>query len=144
VAGDDLDPTGDKQHPSHRLTSRGNQLRAPIEHQGSQRVRHDAHRRQPTLDFLGTTLLEVKSGRLDEGRYLDELIQQVLTYALLAHHDGRTVTHVAVYAARYQRLLRYRVQDLIVRLADTPVDLTAAGRELAALIPRGRHCRSAA
>jgi hypothetical protein len=96
-------------------------------------------------DFLlGTTLLELKSGRLDEDRYLDELIQQILTYVLLAHHDGRTTTHVAVYAARYQRLLRYRVQDLLVRLADTPVDLTAAGGELAALIRHGRHCRSAA
>ena len=93
-------------------------------------------------DFLlGATLLEVKSGRLDEGTYVGDLIHQILTYALLAHHDGHPVTHIAVYAARYQRLLRYRIQKLANRLADAPVDLTATGSELAALIrqwPRRR------
>ncbi|MFF5177786.1 hypothetical protein ACFY2Q_07145 [Micromonospora sp. NPDC000316] len=94
-------------------------------------------------DFLlGTTVLEVKSGRLDENHYLDELIRQILTYALLAHHDGHHVTHVAVYATRYQRLLRYRLGELINQLAGNPIDLTATGAELAALVrsqPRRRR-----
>ncbi|MCZ7420573.1 hypothetical protein O7605_13715 [Verrucosispora sp. WMMA2121] len=93
-------------------------------------------------DFLlGTTVLEVKSGRLDDDRYLDELIRQIVTYALLAHHDGLRVTHVAVYAARYQRLLRYRIGELTNQLAGTPIDLAATGAHLAALIrdrPRRR------
>ncbi|MGW3614533.1 hypothetical protein ACWD6N_32645 [Micromonospora sp. NPDC005163] len=99
----------------------------------------DGHRH---ADFiLGTTVLEVKSGRLDEDRYLNELIRQIMTYALLAHHDGHRVTHVAVYAARYQRLLRYPVDELTNQLAGTPIDMTATGAHLAALIrdrPRRR------
>ncbi|WP_433537328.1 hypothetical protein ACQPZK_05975 [Micromonospora sp. CA-249363] len=93
-------------------------------------------------DFLlGTTVLEVKSGRLDEDRYLDELIRRILTYALLAHHDDHLVTHIAVYAVRYQRLLRYRIDELANQLAGTPIDLTATGAALAAAIrarPRRR------
>ncbi|MEH1031873.1 hypothetical protein [Micromonospora profundi] len=92
----------------------------------------DGHRHADFL--LGTTLLEVKSGRLDEDTYLDELICQILTYALLARHDGHHVTHVAVYAIRYQRLLRYRIDELTKQLADAPIDLTATGAKLAALI----------
>ncbi|MBQ1057670.1 hypothetical protein KBX35_23055 [Micromonospora sp. C32] len=96
-------------------------------------------------DFLlGTTVLELKSGRLDEDRYLDELIRQILTYALLAHHDGHPVTHVAVYATRYQRLLRYRLDELTNQLAGSPIDLTATGAELAALIRSQPRRRSAA
>ncbi|WP_121684615.1 hypothetical protein [Micromonospora sp. BL1] len=96
-------------------------------------------------DFLlGTTVLELKSGRLDEDRYLDELIRQILTYALLAHHDGHHVTHVAVYATRYQRLLRYRLDELTNQLAGNPIDLTAAGAELTALIRNQPRRRSAA
>lgn len=93
-------------------------------------------------DFLlGTTILEVKSGRLDEDRYLDELIRQILTYALLAVHNGHRVTHIAVYAVRYQRLLRYRIDELAHQLAGTPIDLAATGAALAAAItdrPRRR------
>ncbi|MFG3685446.1 hypothetical protein [Micromonospora sp. NPDC047740] len=99
----------------------------------------DGHRQADFL--LGTTVLEVKSGRLDEGHYLDELIRQILTYALLALHDGHHVTHLAVYATRYQRLLRYPIDKLANQLAGTPIDLTATGAELAALIrdqPRRR------
>ncbi|MEV6368146.1 hypothetical protein AB0L86_14775 [Micromonospora musae] len=95
-------------------------------------------------DFLlGTTVLEVKSGRLDEDHYLDELIRQILTYALLAHHDGHHVTHVAVYATRYQRLLRYRLDELTNQLTGNPIDLIATGAELAALI-RNQPCRRSA
>jgi hypothetical protein len=102
----------------------------------------DGHRHADFL--LGTTVLEVKSGRLDEDRYLDDLIRQIMTYALLAHHDGHRVTHVAVYAARYQRLLRYRIDELANQLAGTPVDLTATGAHLATLIRDRPHRRPAA
>ncbi|GLZ57789.1 hypothetical protein [Micromonospora sp. NBRC 107095] len=99
----------------------------------------DARRHADYL--LGTTVLEVKTGRLDEDRYLDELIQQILTYALLAHHDGHRVTHIAVYAVRYQRLLRYHIDELANQLAGTPIDLAGIGAELADAIetrPRRR------
>ena len=99
------------------------------------------HRRADFL--LGTTLLEVKSGRLDRDRYLDNLIRQLLTYALLAHHDGHPVTHVAAYAARYQRLLRYPIQELTNRLAGAPLDLTAAASHIACLIRDQRPRRDA-
>ncbi|MFG1917057.1 hypothetical protein [Micromonospora sp. NPDC048898] len=96
-------------------------------------------------DFLlGTTVLEVKSGRLDEDRYLDELIRQILTYALLADHDGHRVTQVAVYAVRYQRLLRYRIDELAHQLAGAPIDLAATGAALAAAVRDRPHRRPAA
>jgi hypothetical protein len=102
----------------------------------------DGHR---CADFLlGTTLLEVKSGRLDQDHYLDDLIKQVLTYALLAHHDGHHLTHVAVYVARYQRLLRYPIPGLTNRLAGAPLNLTTTAAELADLIRDGHPRREAA
>ncbi|WP_341719376.1 hypothetical protein QQG74_06420 [Micromonospora sp. FIMYZ51] len=102
----------------------------------------DGHRHADFL--LGTTVLELKSGRLDDDRYLDELIGQIMTYSLLAHHDGHRVTHVAVYAARYQRLLRYRIDELANRLAGTPIDLTSSGAHLATLIRDWPYRRSVA
>jgi hypothetical protein len=84
-------------------------------------------------------VLELKSGRLDQDAYLDPLVKQMITYPLLAHHDGRPVTHVAFYAVRYQRLLRYRVQPFLDRLAGSPVDLTATGAGLADVVRASRH-----
>lgn len=94
--------------------------------------------------LLGTTVVEIKSGRLDDDRRLAALIRQILTYALLAPLDGHPVTHAAVYAVRYQRLLRYPVQELADRLAGAPVDLTAAGADLARVIRTARQQPSAA
>jgi hypothetical protein len=89
------------------------------------------------MDFvLGSTVLEVKSGRLDQPSYLDHLIKQMITYALLAHREGYPITYVGFYAVRYQRLLRYRVQQLLDRLAGEQVDLTATASELAEAILR--------
>ncbi|MEV0713344.1 hypothetical protein [Asanoa sp. NPDC050611] len=86
-------------------------------------------------DFLlGTTLLEVKSGRLDQDHYLDSLINQLLVYVVLAHSDGHSITHMAVYAARYQRLLRFPVLETLNRLAGSPVDLDEAGIRLSAVV----------
>jgi hypothetical protein len=81
--------------------------------------------------LLGATLLEVKAGRLDRPSYLNELIEQLLRYTLLALHDGRPVSHVAVYATRHRRLLRYRVADLLYELHGGPFDVAAAGTQLA-------------
>ena len=94
--------------------------------------------------LLGSTVLEVKSGRLDLNAYLDQLIKQMLTYALLAHHDGHPVTHVAVYGIRYQRLLRYPIQLLLNWLAGTPIDISVAGADLAAVIHASQYRRRAA
>jgi hypothetical protein len=86
-------------------------------------------------DFLlGTTVLEVKSGRLDIADYRTQLIDQMIIYSLLAHHDGYPVTHVAAYAIRYQRLLRLPIEPLLNRLAGHPIDMDKTSKELAALI----------
>ena len=59
-------------------------------------------------------IVEVKSGRLND---LTELIDQMIRYPLLAHHDGHPMTHVAAYAIHYQRLLRFPTEPLLNRLA---------------------------
>lgn len=88
-------------------------------------------------DFLlGTTLLELKTGLLDHDRYVDDLIKQLLGYTLLAIHDGHTVDHVAVYATRYRRLLRYPVAEYLSRLHDAPIDPAAAGKAFAEQVLR--------
>jgi hypothetical protein len=83
-------------------------------------------------DFLlGATLLEVKAGRLDRSGYVNALIDQLLRYTLLALHDDRKVSHVAVYATRHRRLLRYPVTDFLYQLHGGPFDLSMAGTHLA-------------
>jgi len=84
--------------------------------------------------FVGTTILEVKSGRLDQGLYLTQLINQMISYALLARFDGHPVTHVAAYAIRYQRLLRFRIEPFLARLADRRLDLDKASAEFASIL----------
>ena len=106
----------------------------------------DGHRR---MDFvLGSTVLELKSGRLDQESYLDHLIKQMITYALLAHREGYPITYVGFYAVRYQRLMRYPVQQLLDRLAGEHVNLIATAAELAVVIlrqtPYGTGWRGAA
>jgi hypothetical protein len=86
-------------------------------------------------DFLlGPTVLEVKSGRLDQDERLDELIRQLLQSVLLARSDGHPVTHLAVYAVRYERLLRYPIQETLNWLAGRHVDLARAGEELRVML----------
>jgi hypothetical protein len=125
------------------------------------RLRNDLDARRPDIDDVTRLLLQRCPDFLDDrpdetfharpwfrtvwySYYLDELIEQVLTYALLAHHDRHRVTHVAVYAARYQRLLRYPIQELANRLAGEPLDLTAAASDLVRLIRDRRRRRGAA
>ena len=100
---------------------------------------------QRHADFLvGRTLLEVKSGRLDRETYILQLINQLIGYGLLAHFDGHTVTHVAVYAVRYQRLLRFRIEPLLTRLAGRRLGLDAASAGFAeAVDSRGRGTAAA-
>jgi hypothetical protein len=97
-------------------------------------------------DFLfGATILELKTGRLNHPDQVNDLIDQLITYTLLARHDGRPVTHAAVYATRYQRILRYPAQQLLEGLHGAPLDLAAAARDLANAIrtdqraPLGSH-----
>ena len=83
-------------------------------------------------DFLlGTTLVEVKAGRLDLASYLDALIDQLLRYTLLALHDGHAVSHVAVYATRHRRLLRYPATEFLYELHGGLLDLPGAATTLA-------------
>jgi hypothetical protein len=95
---------------------------------------------QRHADFLvGRTVLEVKSGRLDRDPYVLQLINQMIGYALLAHFDGHTVTHVAVYAIRHQRLLRFRIEPLLTRLAGRRLDMDRASAGFAEAVGgRGR------
>ena len=81
--------------------------------------------------LLGTTLVEVKAGRLDQASYLDSLIDQLLRYALLALHDGHTVSHVAVYATRHRHLLRYPAAEFLHELHGGPFNLATAATALA-------------
>lgn len=101
---------------------------------------------QRHADFLvGRTVLEVKSGRLDPDAYILQLINQLIGYALLAHFDGHAVTHVAVYAIRYQRLLRFRIEPLLTRLAGRRLDLDPASAGFAEAVDgRGRGTGTAA
>jgi hypothetical protein len=93
--------------------------------------------------LVGTTVLEIKSGRLDKDRYVTQLINQMITYALLAQYDGHPVTHVAVYAIRYQRLLRFRIGPFLDRLAGRRIDMDGASADLADTV-RASRCRNAA
>ncbi|GID29007.1 hypothetical protein [Paractinoplanes brasiliensis] len=89
--------------------------------------------------LIGTTVLEVKSGRLDDDRYLAQLIDQMISYTLLAHYDGHPATHVAAYAMRYQRLLRFEGESFLNRLAGRRINIDTASAEFAALISGGRR-----
>lgn len=100
---------------------------------------------QRHADFLvGRTVLEVKSGRLDQETYLLHLINQLIGYGLLAHFDGHAVNYVAVYAVRYQRLLRFRIEPLLKRLAGRRLSLDTASADFAAAVGNRRHGTTAA
>ncbi|MFY1661239.1 hypothetical protein [Micromonospora sp. WMMD1274] len=87
------------------------------------------------VDFLaGTTTVELKTGHLDDARAFDALIDQVLTYALLAPVCGHPVTAAAIYLARYHVLAHYTLDSLLRRLAGQPINTLQAGRHLTALI----------
>ena len=91
-------------------------------------------------DFLiGTTVLEVKSGRLDRESFRAHLVDQMISYSLLAHHDGYPVTHVAVYAIRSRRLLRFPIRPLLNRLAGRPLAMGEVSAELAKLTQDSRR-----
>lgn len=49
------------------------------------------------------------------------LIDQLLSYALLALRDGHPVTHIAAYLARYELLVHYPVQEVLDELASAPL-----------------------
>ena len=93
---------------------------------------------------VGGTVLEVKSGRLDRDAYILQLINQLIGYALLAHVDGHAVTHVAVYAVRYQRLLRFRIEPLLTRLAGHRLDMDPASGGFAEAVDGRRYGTTAA
>ncbi|MFE9658050.1 hypothetical protein [Micromonospora sp. NPDC006431] len=86
-------------------------------------------------DFLaGTTIIELKTGHLDDTNHLHALIDQVLTYALLAPASGHPVTAIVMYLARYHVMARYPLDLFLSRLAGKPIDTAEAGCHLAALI----------
>jgi hypothetical protein len=67
----------------------------------------------------------------------------MIGYTLLAHNDGHPLTHVAAYAIRYQRLLRFRIEPLLNRLAGRRLNMDRASAEFATLVQRGRTERAA-
>ncbi|MEU9507119.1 hypothetical protein AB0D32_12650 [Micromonospora sp. NPDC048170] len=89
--------------------------------------------------LAGATIVELKTGHLIETHQFEGLIDQVLTYALLAAVSGYQVAAVAVYLARYHVLARYPIDALTAELAGGPVDTTEAGNHLAALIRAEHH-----
>jgi hypothetical protein len=78
----------------------------------------------------GISLAYASSFKLDQRAYLGRLIKQMITYA---HHDGYTISHVAVYAVRYQRL-RCLVRPPLNGLAGEQIDLATTAAELAEVI----------
>jgi hypothetical protein len=92
-------------------------------------------------DFLaGTTIVELKTGHLDAS-HLDALVDQVLTYALLAPVSGHPVTAVVMYLARYHVLAHYPLDTFLARLAGQPVDTAEAGRRFATLVRAEQQAR---
>jgi hypothetical protein len=89
----------------------------------------DGRRRADLI--TGSTLVELKTGRLDDPGYVNSLIDQLLTYSLLAMHDGYRITHVALYAARYELLVRYPLHDFLDGLAGTQLNGAAVAAQLA-------------
>ncbi|MFI7069793.1 hypothetical protein [Micromonospora sediminicola] len=86
-------------------------------------------------DFLAaTTIVELKTGNLDDTHHLQALIDQVLAYALLAPVCGHPVTAAAMYLARYHVLAHYPLDTLLGRLAGQPINAIEAGQRLATLI----------
>ncbi|RZU51216.1 hypothetical protein EV385_3025 [Krasilnikovia cinnamomea] len=84
--------------------------------------------------IAGTTVVELKTGHLDDTKQFHDLVDQVLTYALLAPPSGHPVTAVVIYLARYHVMARYPVDVLAADLAGAPVDLAEAGEHLGTLI----------
>jgi hypothetical protein len=84
--------------------------------------------------IAGNTVVEIKTGRLDLPDYINQLIDQLLTYGLLALHDLQPTTHIAAYLARYELLIRYPIPDLLNELAGAPVHTPAAATRLATVI----------
>ncbi|WP_327041343.1 hypothetical protein OG400_29720 [Micromonospora ureilytica] len=89
--------------------------------------------------LAGATIVELKTGHLTEAHQFQGLIDQVLTYTLLAAASGYQVSAVAVYLARYHVLARYPIDALTTELAGGPVDTTEAGNHLATLIRAEHH-----
>lgn len=105
----------------------------------------------PLLDGLrvadliaGTTIIELKTGHLTDTHQFRDLIDQILTYALLAPLSGYPITAAVVYLARYNVLARYPIDTLTIELAGEPMDTTEAGRHLGMLIQTEQHPRAAA
>ncbi len=89
--------------------------------------------------LAGATIVEVKTGHLTETHQFEGLIDQVLTYTLLAAVSGYQVSAVAAYLARYHVLACYPIDALTTELAGGPVDTTEAGNHVATLIWAEHH-----
>jgi hypothetical protein len=91
--------------------------------------------------IAGTTSVELKTGHMTEDRHYNEIIDQTLTYALLAPLSGYPITDTAIYLARYQVIGRYPLAALAAELAGGAVDLADLGNELADVIRRTERPR---
>ncbi|MFE9694322.1 hypothetical protein [Micromonospora sp. NPDC005806] len=86
-------------------------------------------------DFLaGTTIIELKTGHLDDTNHLHALIDQTLTYALLAPVSGHPIAAVVMYLARHHAMARYPLDLFLTGLAGKPIDIAEASGHLDALI----------
>ena len=91
--------------------------------------------------IAGTTSVELKTGHLTEDRHYDEIIDQTLTYGLLAPLSGYPITDTAVYLARYQVLARYPFEAVAAELAGGALDLADLAEELADVVRHTEHPR---
>jgi hypothetical protein len=85
--------------------------------------------------------VELKTGHLTEDRHYDEIIDQTLTYGLLAPLSGYPITDTAIYLARYQVLARYSFEPYSAELAGGAIDVADLGNELADVVRHTEHPR---
>ncbi len=91
-----------------------------------------------TADLIaGTTLVEIKTGWIDEEN-IRKTLNQIISYALLAGPAGHAVTSIAVHLARYRLLIHDPLQTLANELAGKPVDIGAAAGNFATVVSASR------
>lgn len=82
-----------------------------------------------TADLLvGRTIVEIKTGWLEDPDDLQHLVDQILGYGLLSQLTATRATHVAAYLARYGVVLRYPFHALAQRSASEPIDILEASQ----------------
>lgn len=97
---------------------------------------------------VGGLLLEIKTGlgmqRKDGTRYAAlnaDTLRQLIGYVLLDHTDDLAITDVGVYMARYGYLATWNLRELLIDLAEEPVDIAAERATFRKVLRAGENAR---